>query len=47
MDDHTYTPDDAIVEGEVVPGKRYVESDFNKVIVISEREKYRVKLFFG
>jgi type I restriction enzyme R subunit len=45
MDDYTYTPDDAIVEGEVVPGKRYVESEFNKVIVIPEREKYRVKLF--
>ncbi|ANV99339.1 EcoAI/FtnUII family type I restriction enzme subunit R [Bradyrhizobium icense] len=45
MDDYTYTPDDAIVEGEVVLGKRYVESDFNKVIVIPEREKYRVKLF--
>lgn len=45
MDDYTYTPDDAIVEGEVVPGKRYVESDFNKVIIIPERETYRVKLF--
>ena len=45
MDDYTYTPDDAIVEGEVVPGKRYVEGEFNRVIVIPEREKYRVKLF--
>ena len=45
MDDYTYTPDDAIVEGEVVPGKRYVESEFNRVIVIPEREQYRVKLF--
>jgi type I restriction enzyme R subunit len=45
MDDYTYTPDDAIVEGEVVPGKRYVESEFNRAIVIPEREKYRVKLF--
>lgn len=45
MDDYTYTPDDAVVEGEVVLGKRYVENDFNKVIVIPEREKYRVKLF--
>jgi type I restriction enzyme R subunit len=45
MDDYTYTPDDAIVEGEVVPGKRYVESEFNRVIIIPEREKYRVKLF--
>ena len=28
-----------------MPGKRYVESEFNKVIIIPEREKYRVKLF--
>jgi type I restriction enzyme R subunit len=47
IDDYTYTPDDAIVEGEVVPGKRYVESDFNRVIVIPEREEYRVKLFMS
>ena len=45
MDDYTYTPDDAIVEGEVVPGKRYVEGEFNRVIIIPEREEYRVKLF--
>jgi type I restriction enzyme R subunit len=47
IDDYTYTPDDAIVEGEVVPGKRYVEGDFNRVIVIPEREAYRAKLFMG
>lgn len=47
IDDYTYTPDDAIVEGEVVPGKRYVEGDFNRVIVIPEREEYRVRLFMG
>jgi type I restriction enzyme, R subunit len=45
LDDYTYTPDDAIIDGEVVPGKRYVESEFNRVIVIPEREQYRVKLF--
>ena len=45
LDDYTYTPDDAIVEGEVVPGKRYVEGEFNRVIVIPEREAYRVKVF--
>lgn len=45
IDDYTYTPDDAIVEGEVVPGKRYVENEFNRVIIIPEREEYRVKLF--
>jgi type I restriction enzyme R subunit len=47
IDDYTYTPDDAVVQGEVVPGKRYVESDFNKVIIIREREAYRVKLLMG
>ena len=43
LDDYTYTPDDAVVEGEVVPGKRYTESDFNRVIVIPEREAFRVQ----
>ena len=47
LDDYTYTPDDAVIEGEVIPGKRYVESDFNRVIVIAEREAYRVKLLMG
>src|SRR5690606_19734529 len=45
IDDYTYTPDDAVVEGEVLPGKRYTESEFNRVIVIPEREAYRVKIF--
>lgn len=43
LDDYTYTPDDAVVEGEVVPGKRYTESDFNRIIVIPEREAFRVQ----
>jgi type I restriction enzyme R subunit len=43
IDDYTYTPDDAVVEGEVVPGKRYVEGDFNRIIVIPEREAFRVR----
>jgi type I restriction enzyme R subunit len=47
IDDYTYTPDDAVVAGEVVSGKRYVESEFNKIIVIPEREAYRVKLLMG
>jgi type I restriction enzyme R subunit len=29
----------------VVQGKRYVEGEFNRVIIIPEREAYRVKLF--
>jgi type I restriction enzyme R subunit len=34
-----------VVEGEVEEGKRYTEDDFNRVIIIPEREAYRVKLF--
>jgi type I restriction enzyme, R subunit len=45
LDDYTYTPDDAIIEGEVIPGKRYTEDDFNRTIIIPEREAHRVNLF--
>ena len=45
LDDYVYTPDDTVVEGEVVEGKRYSEADFNKVIKIEAREAFRVKLF--
>ncbi|MDA1372722.1 MAG: DEAD/DEAH box helicase family protein [Proteobacteria bacterium] len=45
LDDYVYTPDDQLIEGQVEEGKRYTEDDFNKVIEIREREKYRVKLF--
>jgi len=45
LDEYVYTPDDNVVEGEVEAGKRYIESDFNKIIEIKEREAHRVKLF--
>jgi hypothetical protein len=45
LDEYVYTPDDEVVEGEIETGKRYIESDFNKVIEIKEREVHRVKLF--
>jgi type I restriction enzyme R subunit len=45
LDDYVYTSDDELIEGEVEEGKRYTESDFNRVIEIKERERYRVKLF--
>lgn len=45
LDDYVYTSDDQLVEGEIEEGKRYTEDDFNRVIEIREREKYRVKLF--
>lgn len=45
LDEYVYTSDDELIEGEVEEGRRYVEDDFNRVIEIKEREKYRVKLF--
>ena len=47
LDDYIYTSDDTIVEGEVEEGKVYEEEDFNRVIVIKEREAYRVKTFLS
>ncbi len=45
LDDYTYTSDDTVVEGEVEKGKIYVESDFNRIIEIKEREKKRVGIY--
>lgn len=45
LDDYVYTPDDKLIEGEVEEGRRYDEDDFNRIIEIQEREKYRVELF--
>jgi type I restriction enzyme, R subunit len=45
LDEYVYTSDDNIVAGDVEEGKRYTEGDFNKNIVIDEREKYRVQTF--
>lgn len=44
LDEYVFTPDDAVIEGDVEAGKRYEEKDFNKIIEIKEREAYRVKL---
>jgi type I restriction enzyme, R subunit len=45
LDEYVYTSDDEVIEGEVELRKRYDEEDFNRIIEIREREKYRVKLF--
>ncbi|AKM83994.1 TPA: restriction endonuclease subunit R [Candidatus Campbellbacteria bacterium] len=44
LDDYVYTSDDEIIEGEVEEGKVYEEPDFNKIIVIKEREAKRVRV---
>jgi type I restriction enzyme R subunit len=43
MDEYVYTPDDEVLEGEVEEGYVYTERDFNKKIVITERERKRVQ----
>ena len=40
IDEYVYTPDDQLIEGEIETGKRYTETDFNKIIEIKEREKH-------
>lgn len=44
LDDYIYTSDDQVVEGEVEEGKIYEEADFNKIIIIKEREAKRVRV---
>jgi len=45
LDDYVYTSDDEVIEGEVEEGRRYTEGEFNRIIEIKARERYRVKLF--
>ncbi len=47
LDEYVYTSDDILIEGEIEEGKRYVETDFNRIIEIKEREAHRVQLFMG
>jgi type I restriction enzyme R subunit len=45
LDEYTYTSDDQIIEGEIEEGRLYVETDFNRIIEIKEREAKRVKIY--
>jgi type I restriction enzyme R subunit len=45
LDEYRYTSDDNLIEGEIEAGKLYEEKDFNRIIEIEARERYRVKLF--
>ncbi|MDQ3920229.1 MAG: DEAD/DEAH box helicase family protein [Acidobacteriota bacterium] len=45
LDEYVYAPDDTLVEGETEPGRRFGEEDFNRTIVIEERERKRVQIF--
>ncbi len=45
LDEYVFTSDDKLIEGEIEAGKRYTETDFNRIIEIPEREKKRVEIF--
>jgi type I restriction enzyme R subunit len=45
LDEYTYVPDDQVLQGEVEPGRVYTEGDFNRIIIMPEREEFRVKKF--
>ena len=45
LDEYVYTSDDNLIEGDIEAGKLYEEKDFNRIIEIEAREKYRVQLF--
>mgnify|MGYP006425809183 CR=1 FL=1 len=47
IDEYVFTDDDTIIEGGVEEGKRYTETEINRVIEIKEREEYRVKIFMS
>jgi len=47
LDDYIYTSDDTVVEGDVQEGRRYSESDFNKIIEIERRERQRVEILLS
>jgi type I restriction enzyme R subunit len=47
LEEYKYSPDDTLLEGEVDPDKTYTEADFNRRIVIMERERKRVEIFMS
>jgi len=47
IDEYQYVSDDNVIEGEVEEGRVYEEADFNRSIVIDERERKRVAIFMA
>ena len=47
IDEYVYVPEDDVIQGEAEAGQRFVEEDFNRKIVIPEREESRVREFMG
>ncbi len=47
IDEYVYRPGDMVVGGEIDVTKTYTEKDFNRTIVMDEREQSRVQEFMG
>lgn len=45
LDEYIYSSEDDLIEGEIDSTKTYSETNFNRIIEIEERERYRVQLF--
>ncbi|MCC5604447.1 EcoAI/FtnUII family type I restriction enzme subunit R [Nostoc favosum] len=45
LDEYIYSTEDELIEGAVDEARIYTEADFNRIIEIAERERYRVQLF--
>lgn len=47
IDEYVYTGEDEVVQGEIEVGQGFREPDFNRTIIIPERERSRVEEFMG
>ncbi|MGL5807764.1 MAG: DEAD/DEAH box helicase family protein, partial [Xenococcaceae cyanobacterium] len=45
LDEYIYSTEDELIEGAVDEARIYTEADFNRIIEIIDRERYRVQLF--
>ena len=45
LDEYIYSAEDELIEGAIDETRTYTESDFNRIIEIADRERYRVQLF--
>ncbi|MCC5662505.1 DEAD/DEAH box helicase family protein [Nostoc sp. CHAB 5784] len=45
LDKYIYSSEDDLIQGEIDSTKTYTETNFNRIIEIEERERYRVQLF--
>jgi type I restriction enzyme, R subunit len=45
LDEYVYRVEDELIDGAIDEARTYTEADFNRIIEIAERERYRVQLF--